>query len=158
MLIIGSAARAQVLQHDLVQRTMGQLNDHNNEDVDGLFTRPTLDLYFVNKYWNFLTSSPEITKEEIADLEKARTTLQHYEKIYSLMEYGSDLNGLLTCLDTRVSNMNPSVFLTIYRQSAHNSAEKIFAEVELCLEAYYGMIEDCKDHPEWIRKIEEEIG
>ena len=30
--------------------------------------------------------------------------------------------------------------------------------MELCLEAYFGLIEDCKDHPEWIRKIEEDIG
>lgn len=137
---------------------MGQLNDHNHEEMDGLYTRPTLDLYLVNKYWNFLTSAPGTTKEEIEDLEKARTTLQHYEKLYSLMEYGSDLNGTLTCLDTRVSSMNPSIFLTIYRQSNHNSTEKIFEEVELALEAYYGMIEDCKDHPEWVRKIEEDIG
>ena len=91
-------------------------------------------------------------------MEKARSTLQHYEKLYTIMEYGSDLNGLLTCLDTRVSSMNPSIFLTIYRQSSHNSTEKIFEEVELALEAYFGMIEDCKDHPEWVRKIEEEHG
>ena len=133
MLIIGSASRAQVLQHEIVQRTMGQLNDHNNEEMDGLYTRPTLDLYLVNKYWNFLTTAPGTTKEEIEDLEKARTTLQHYEKLYSIMEYGSDLNGTLTCLDTRVSSMNPSIFLTIYRQSNHNSTEKIFEEVELAL-------------------------
>lgn len=137
---------------------MTQLFDHNNEEQDGLFTRPTLDLYILNKYWNFLTSGPDTTKEEIADLEKARATLQHYEKIYSLMEYGADLNGILTCLDTRVSSQNPSIFLTVYRQSRHNQTDKIFNEVELCLEAYYGMIDDCKDYPEWVRKIEEELG
>jgi hypothetical protein len=74
------------------------------------------------------------------------------------MEYGSDLNGLLTTLDTRVASTNPSLPQTIYRQSSHNSTERIFEEMELCLEAYFGMIEDCKDHPEWIRKIEEDIG
>jgi hypothetical protein len=74
------------------------------------------------------------------------------------MEYGSDLNGILTTLDTRVASTNPSLPQTIYRQSSHNSVEKIFEEVELCLEAYFGLIEDCKDHPEWTRKIEEEIG
>jgi protoheme ferro-lyase len=40
---------------------MGQLNDHNNEEMDGVYTRPTLDLYLVNKYWNFLTSAPNIS-------------------------------------------------------------------------------------------------
>jgi hypothetical protein len=100
---------------------MGQFFDHNNEEQDGVMTRPTLDLYLLNKYWNFLTSGPDTSKEEIADLEKARSILQHYEKVYSMMEYGADLNGILTCLDTRVSQNNPSVFMTIYRQSAHNS-------------------------------------
>jgi hypothetical protein len=42
---------------------MGQLNDHNNEEQDGVFTRPTLDLYLCNKYWNFLTNG--MSKEEI---------------------------------------------------------------------------------------------
>ena len=48
--------------------------------------------------------------------------------------------------------------MTIYRSSRHNNTENIFNEVELCLEAYYGLIEDCKEFPEWTRKIEEEIG
>ena len=156
IIFIGAASRATALQHEIVQRTMTQFNDHNYEEQDGVFTRPTLDLYLVNKYWSFLTNGA--AKEEIADLENARTQLQHYEKLYALMEYGSDLNGILTTLDTRVASTNPSLPQTIYRQSSHNSVEKIFEEVELCLEAYFGMIEDCKDHPEWIRKIEEDIG
>jgi len=74
------------------------------------------------------------------------------------MEYGNDFNGILTCLETRIASNNPSVPMTIYRNSRHNNTENIFNEVELCLEAYYGLIEDCKDFPEWTRKIEEEIG
>lgn len=93
---------------------MTQLNDHNNEELDGVYTRPTLDLYLCNKYWNFLTK--DLSKEELQDLENARNQLQHYEKLYSLMEYGSDLNGILTTLDTRVSSTNPSIPMTIYRQ------------------------------------------
>ncbi len=30
--------------------------------------------------------------------------------------------------------------------------------MELCLDAYYGLIDDCKEYPEWARKIEEDIG
>jgi hypothetical protein len=48
--------------------------------------------------------------------------------------------------------------MTIYKRSRHNNTENIFNEVELCLEAYYGMIDDSKDYPEWVRKIEEDIG
>lgn len=97
---------------------MTQFNDHNFEEQDGVFTRPTLDLYLVTKYWSFLTHGA--AKEEVADLETARTQLQHYEKLYALMEYGSDLNGILTTLDTRVASTNPSLPQTIYRQSSHN--------------------------------------
>lgn len=74
------------------------------------------------------------------------------------MEYGSDLNGLLTTLDTRMAANNPSIPMTIYRQSKHNSSESIFKEVELCLDAYYGVIDDCAEFPEWQKKFEEDIG
>ena len=121
-----------------------------------MFTRPTLDLYLVNRYWNFLTS--DLSTEEVADLDKARSQLAHYEKIYSIMEYGCDLNGLLTVLDTRMSANNPSLPQTIYKQSRHNNSENIFNEVELCLDAYYGVIDDCKEFPEWQKKVEEDIG
>jgi hypothetical protein len=121
---------------------MAQFNEHNHEELDGLFTRPTLDLYLCNKYWNFITAD-DLSKEEIADLEDAKHRLQHYEKIYSIMEYGADLNGTLTTLETRIAGNNPSMPQTIYRASRHNSADAIFNEVELCLEAYYGLIDDC---------------
>ena len=49
--------------------------------------------------------------------------------------------------------------MTIYRRSRHNSTESIFKEVEQCLEAYYGLVDDCaRDNPLWVRKVEEEVG
>ena len=93
---------------------MGQFADHNYEEQDGLYTRPTLDLYYLNKYWNFITT--DLSTEEIADLEVAKKNLQAYEKLYSLMEYGDDLNASLTVLSTRVANNNPSVPMTVYRK------------------------------------------
>lgn len=156
--ILWSASRATALQHELVQRSMSQLNEHNHEELDSIYTRPTLDFYLCNKYWKFITGDADISKEQISDLEKARDQLAHYEKLYALMEYGSDLNGILTCLDTRVASNNPSIPQTIYRQSRHNKIDSIFDEVELALSAYYGMIDDCKDFPEWVRKIEEDVG
>lgn len=58
------------MQYDMVERSMGQFADHNHEELDGQYTRPTLDLYTCTKYWKFLTS--DLSKEEVADLEKAR--------------------------------------------------------------------------------------
>ncbi len=155
--ILWAASRATTLQHEMVQRSMSQFHEANHEELDGLFTRPTLDLYLCNKYWGFITGG-DISREEVQDLEEAKQNLQHYEKVYSIMEYGSDLNNLLTGLDTRMASNNPSLPQTIYRQSRHNKTESIFKEMDRCLEAYYGLIEDCKDHPEWVRKIEEDIG
>lgn len=120
-LFIGAASRSAALQHELVQRSMGQFTDHNHEEADGVFTRPTLDLYYVNKYWNFLTNG--LSQEEIADLEKAKRQLEHYEKLFTLMEYGSDLNEILTTIETRISSNNPSVPMTIYRQVSRGVKE-----------------------------------
>jgi hypothetical protein len=68
----------------------------------------------VNKYWKFLTS--DLSQEEIADLEKAKGSLEKYEQIYTIFEYGADLNLIMTCLDARVAANNPSIPFTVYRQ------------------------------------------
>ena len=68
----------------------------------------------MNKYWNFITT--DLSREEIADLEIAKKNLEAYEKLYSLMEYGSDINETLTTMASRVASNNPSVPLTIYRK------------------------------------------
>lgn len=49
---------------------MNSMYDHNMEEIDGFYTRPTLDLYFCEKYWNFLTKN--LSNEEITDLTKAK--------------------------------------------------------------------------------------
>jgi hypothetical protein len=157
--ILWSAAKASALQHEIVQRSMSQLSEHNHEELDSLYTRPTLDLYLCNKYWNFITGD-DLSKEEVQDLETAKSQLTHYEKIYSLMEYGSDLNQLLTALETRIASNNPSLPQTIYRKSRHNESENVIKEVEACLAAYYSIIDDAEAQKctEWVRKAEEDIG
>lgn len=97
-----------------MQRSINQFNDHNQEELDGVYTRPTLDHYIINKYWNFLTK--DLSAEEVADMEKARQDLERYEKLYRIFEYGCDLSAAMVTLDTRVGNNNPSVPLTVYRK------------------------------------------
>lgn len=46
----------------------------------------------------------------------------------------------------------------IYRQSKSNSQENLFPEVESYLQAYYDLMDDCKDYPLWARKFEEDLG
>ncbi len=36
--------------------------------------------------------------------------------------------------------------------------DNIFPEIEKCLEAYYGLIDDCEAFPEWQTKIQKELG
>lgn len=57
-----------------------------------------------------------------------------------------------------MASLNPTNFFNIYRYSSSNSVEKVFSEVEKCLEAYYQLQDDCEGHPDWQRKIEEEVG
>ena len=71
------------------------------EEQDALFTRPTLDLHIMNKYWNFITKN--LSHEEIEDLERAKKSLENYEKLYSLFEYTADLQALMTTLETRIA-------------------------------------------------------
>lgn len=110
---IVSAAKADVLRYDMVQRSLGQFHDYNHEEMSGLFTRPTLDLYVLENYWGFVTKN--LSQEEVADLEKAREVLTEYEKLYHVFEYCSELQGLMTTLETRIAGNNPSVPMTIYR-------------------------------------------
>ena len=86
---------------------MHQMQDSNLEEADSFFTRPTLDLYFCNKYWNFITKDME--REQLQDMENAKKELERYEKVYSIMEYTSHMSGLVTCLETRIATNNPSV-------------------------------------------------
>ena len=139
---------------------MSQLLEHNHEELDSLYTRPTLDLYLCTKYWGFITSGDDLSKEEVHDLEAAKNQLVHYEKLYSLMEYGSDLNHMLTALETRIASNNPSLPQTIYRRSRHNESESVLKDVEACLAAYYSIIDDAETQKctEWVRKAEEDIG
>ena len=140
----------------MVQRSIGQFFDHNNEEQDSAFTRPTLDLYFVTKYWGFLTK--DLSAEEAADLARAKEALERYEEIYSIFEYGSEINQVMTLLETRIACNNPSVPMTVYRKSRHNQPDKIFEEVELMLKTYYTLLDECAHSQAWVRKIEEDVG
>ena len=49
---------------------MTQLRHYNLEHAEGIYTRPTLDLYFMNKYWGYLTKGME--PAELQDFEDAK--------------------------------------------------------------------------------------
>ena len=83
-------------QRDLVQQTLTQLYEYNNEYAKAAYTKPTLDLHYVKKNWGWLTAN--MSQPELVDFEKVRDQLDHYEKIFSIVEYASDLNEGMTVL------------------------------------------------------------
>lgn len=48
--------------------------------------------------------------------------------------------------------------MNMYRRSGSSSIDKLFPEIEKCLEAYYGLLDDCQDYPDWHKKIQKELG
>lgn len=109
-----------------------------------------------NKQWTSNTSN--LSAEELADLEQARFALAHYGKIYDIFEYATNLTKLANVLETRICGNNPSMALNIYRTSGSSKMEVLFPEIEKVLEAYYGLIDDCAEYPDWQVKIQKELG
>jgi len=48
--------------------------------------------------------------------------------------------------------------MNIYRHSQWNTIENIFPEIEMCLQTYYDLIDECADYPEWQRKVRFDLG
>jgi len=46
----------------------------------------------------------------------------------------------------------------MWRQCKANKTELLFKEMEQFLQAYYDLIDDCKDFPLWERKLQEDLG
>jgi len=51
------------------------------------YTRPTIDNTIAKKYGGVLTA--DMSEAEQADFQKSADQLEHYDKIYSLIEYTS---------------------------------------------------------------------
>lgn len=58
-----------------------------------------VDLGLAKRYWSYLTKG--MTERELADFETARDQLEHYNKIYTLIEYISELHEHITALERR---------------------------------------------------------
>ena len=99
-----------------------------------------------------------LSQEELADIQRSKDQIEHYQKIYDIFEYCTGLHDMLYALETRISSNNPTIPFSIYRQSRSSNTEALVPEIESCLQAYYGLIDDCEDYPEWRVKVEKELG
>ena len=95
---------------------------------------------------------------EKADFKETKNTLKHYNRIFTIVEYTSDLHLNMIALQLRIMTLNPSMPQNIYRSCGANTVETLFPEVEAHLQAYYDLMDDCKDFPVWSRKLEEDLG
>ena len=82
---------------------------------------------------------------EITDLESSRDKLAHYEKIYGIIEYISIMHDGITALEKRIQSNNPGVPQNMWRKCGANSIGPLFKEMENFMQAYYDLIDDCKD-------------
>ena len=95
---------------------------------------------------------------ELTDFEKAKQQLENYEKIYGIVEYVSELNEHMTTLERRIQTNNQTIPQNMWRTCQNNSFENLWPEIETSLQAYYDLIDDCKEFPIWKRKLEEDLG
>ena len=48
--------------------------------------------------------------------------------------------------------------MSVYRRSASTSCANMIDDIEKMLEAYYSLIDDCADYPEWQKKVVLDLG
>jgi len=61
-------------------------------------------------------------------------------------------------IEGQISSNNISNPLNVYRQSWSTRLENMFGDIEKIMQAYYDLIDDCADYPEWQRKVILDLG
>ena len=147
------ASRAEANQRVLVRKSIHQLNEYNKEQ-HGMYLEPVNMLNNFN--WSKYTAG--LSTEELADLEQAKSKLENYQKIYEIFEYATELNELMFVIESQISSNNPSYPMSVYRRSKSTSLQVMITDIEKVLEAYYSLIDDCEDYPEWKNKVIMDLG
>ena len=139
----------------LVRKSLHQLHEYNHEQND-LYHEPVNALASFTKNWEKNTSG--LSEEELADFEEARAKLENYKKIYEIFDYATELNSMMYVIEAQISSNNPSYPMSVYRKSGSTRLESMFSDLENVLQAYYDLIDDCADYPEWQRKVVLDLG
>ena len=140
------ASRAEANQRVLVRKSLHQLHEYNAEQ-NGMYAEPVDTLKAFTANWAKYTSG--MSAEELADFEEARAKLENYKKLYEIFDYASELNSMMYVIETQISSNNPSYPMSVYRASSSTRLENMFSDIEGVMQAYYDLIDDCADYPEW---------
>ena len=146
-----AGSRCQALSNELVQKSLTQLHELEGDSY-GYYMQPLAMLEAREKEWDSLVKG--LSAEEVADLENARDEINRYKHIYNIFDMCSELNEHILVLETRIASNNVTIPMSSYRYSESNSAENLFPEIETCLNAYYELIDDCQQYPDWKFKVE----
>jgi hypothetical protein len=107
---------------------------------------------------NWATLTAGASAEELKDFEAARDVLEQYERVYDIFEYSTELNYCVQNLELRITSNNPNVPMNLYRQSSAAAPANLIAEMEQYMKAYYDLIDQCQDYPDWQKKLQKELG
>lgn len=155
MTLPDAATKSKGLRKELVQKTVYQLNKYNDENAS-LYHSPVETLENARANWATLTAG--VSAEELKDFETARDVLEQYERVYDIFEYSSELNYCVQNLELRITSNNPNVPMNIYRQSTAAAPANLIAEMEQYMQAYYDLIDQCHEYPDWQKKLQKELG
>lgn len=61
-------------------------------------------------------------------------------------------------MELRITANNPVVPMNVYRHGANCEPAKLVAEMEVYLKAYYDLLDQCKEYPDWQKKLRKELG
>jgi hypothetical protein len=112
-----------------------------------VYHQPMTALANGRRSWKAITAG--LSPEELADFEKAMENLELYERVWDLFEYSTGLSDNIQNLELRITSNNPIVPMNIYRKSEAASPDWLMGELEIYLEAYYDLIDQCKEFPDW---------
>ena len=127
-----------------------------NEIASDVYSQPMEALERGRKNWSSMTAG--LSPEELADFEKAKNDLEMYERVHDIFEYSTELNECIQNLELRITANNPVVPMNIYRAGSNTDPAKLVAEMEVYLKAYYDIIDQCKEFPDWQKKLRKELG
>jgi hypothetical protein len=142
------------MRRELVQKTCYQLDvlEQHGEP----YWEPIEALESGVKNWDKMTRG--LSHEEMKDFEAAKKDLEKYQDVYKIFQYATELNSCIQILELRITSNNPTIPMNFYRKSNANSIGNLIGELELYMKAYYDLIDQCKDHPDWQKKLQKELG
>ena len=110
--ILESASNCEMLKRQMVQRHMGNFNEHLKK-TGAIFSRPILMSFYLEQNWDNIEK--ESSPEEREDFEAARATFADYSRVYDLFVYASDLHEHMNIVQSRILSNDKSIIPNIWR-------------------------------------------